>query len=68
MAYHNNDGEVKEIGDSHIAGILHGGMGILFKMGKGWALRGEYRLQHISDPFKGDLGINTHNFIVGVSF
>lgn len=68
LAYHNNDGEVKEIGDSHIAGILHGGMGILFKMGKGWALRGEYRLQHISDPFKGDLGINTHTFIIGVSF
>ena len=68
FAYNNNNGKVKEIGDSHIAGIIHGGAGIDFIVGKGWALRGEYRLIHISDPLKGDLGINTHNFILGVSF
>jgi hypothetical protein len=68
FAYNNNNGKVKEIGYSHIAGILHGGAGIDLILGKGWVLRGEYRLIHISDPLKGDLGINTHNFILRVSF
>jgi hypothetical protein len=59
---------VREIGDSHIAGILQGGRGIDLGIEKGWILRGEYRFIHISDPLKGDLGINTYSFILGVSF
>jgi hypothetical protein len=58
----------REIGDYHVAGVLQGGTGIYLPMGKGWLLRGEYRFQHISDPFEKDVGINTHNFILRVSF
>jgi len=56
------------IGDSHLAGIIQGGIGITYNIGKGLALRGEYRLVHISDPTARDSGINTHTFLIGISF
>jgi len=56
------------LGDSHLAGIIQGGIGITYNIGKGMALRGEYRLVHISDPTQRDSGINTHTFLVGISF
>jgi len=59
---------VDEIGDSHCGGILQTGVGIYYNLGKGWALRGEYRLNHISDPFRKDEGLNTHIFLFGISF
>jgi len=71
LAYNNNtdsNHKTRDIGDTHVAGILQVGSGINYHIGKGWWLRGEYRFQHISDPFKTDVGINTHNFILGVSF
>jgi opacity protein-like surface antigen len=68
LAYNNNNGNVWEMGDSHTAGILQGGGGILYYMGKGLWLRGEYRYHHISDPFERDYGLNTHSFILGVTF
>ena len=68
LAYNNNNGNVWEIGDSHTAGILQGGAGIDYYMGKGLWLRGAYRFHHISDPFKYDVGLNTHSFILGFSF
>ena len=69
VAYNNNNkGEVNELGDSHMAGIVQGGTGIHYHLGKGYWFRGEYRFQHISDPFNHDLGFNTHNFILGLSF
>jgi hypothetical protein len=67
-AYNNNNGNVKDFGDSHVAGILHGGLGINYNIGKWFGIRGEYRFQHISDPFHKDFGFNTHNFILGLSF
>lgn len=66
--YINSNQGLKYIGDSHWAGILHGGTGIQIFLGNGRFLRGEYRLQHISDPFNHDEGINTHNFLLGLSF
>jgi hypothetical protein len=68
LAYNNNSGFVWELGDSHTAGILQGGGGILYDMGKKLWLRGEYRFHHISDPFERDHGLNTHSFILGVTF
>jgi hypothetical protein len=68
LAYNNNNGDVWELGDSHTAGILHGGGGILYDMGKGLWLRGEYRFYHISDPFERDYGLNTHSVVLGVTF
>ena len=68
LAYNNNSGFVRDLGDSHTAGILQGGGGILYYMGKGLWLRGEYRYHHISDPFDRDYGLNTHSFILGVTF
>jgi hypothetical protein len=68
LAYNNNSGFVWEMGDSHTAGIVQGGGGILYDMGKGLWLRGEYRFHHISDPFERDHGLNTHGFILGVTF
>jgi len=71
LAYNNNSDEhrrVRDIGDSHVAGILQIGSGIQYRIGRKWWLRGEYRFHHISDPFQGDSGINTHNLIIGLSF
>lgn len=68
LAYNNNSGFVWEMGDSHTAGILQGGGGILYDTGKGFWFRGEYRFHHISDPFERDHGLNTHSFILGVAF
>jgi hypothetical protein len=72
---YNSDGRKKVpgmrkplIGDSGFAGILQGGMGITYNIGKGLGLRGEYRLVHISEPNAGDVGINTHTFLLGISF
>jgi len=72
LAYNNNnsneDRGVRDIGDSHVAGILQIGSGIQYHIGKRWWLRGEYRFYHISDPFRKDSGINTHQFILGLTF
>jgi hypothetical protein len=68
LAYNNNTGFVWEMGDSHTAGIVQGGGGIFYDMGKGLWLRGEYRFYHISDPFERDHGLNTHSFILGATF
>lgn len=68
LGYNNNSGFVWELGNSHTAGILQGGGGILYDTGKGFWLRGEYRFHHISDPFEEDHGLNTHGFVVGVAF
>jgi len=67
FGYHDADG-VEEIGDSSFSGILQGGAGILYHLAGGWALRGEYRLVHISDLMQKDQGINTHAFLLGISF
>jgi len=68
LGYTNSNGMVEEIGDSHVAGVLQGGTGIYLSLEKDWWLRWEYRYQHISDPFNRDSGLNTHNFILGLSF
>ena len=56
------------VGDQHLGGIPQGGAGILFNIGRGTALRVEYRLYHISEPFRTDRGLNTHNLLLGISF
>jgi opacity protein-like surface antigen len=68
LAYNNNSGFVWEMGDSHTGGILQGGGGIFYDMGKKLLLRGEYRFHHLSDPFERDHGLNTHSFVIGVAF
>lgn len=66
--YKNAHDEHKYLGKSHLAGILHGGAGLDIEMGRGYFFRSEYRLQHISDPFFHDEGINTHCLFLGISF
>lgn len=57
------------MGDQHFAGFFHGGTGMLFDIGRGMALRVEYRFSHISEPFDtSDRGMNTHNVLFGISF
>jgi hypothetical protein len=57
------------LGDQHFAGFGHGGLGVLFNIGQGMALRVEYRFCHISEPFDtSDRGLNTHNVLLGISF
>jgi opacity protein-like surface antigen len=69
LAYNNNsDRQVRDIGDSHATGIAQIGSGINYNIGKGLWLRGEYRFHHISDPFRKDSGINTHDLNLGISF
>jgi len=68
LGYDSAGKRVIEIGDSYIGGILQAGAGICYNLGKGLALRVEYRFCHISDPFRGDRGLNTHNALLGISF
>ncbi len=57
------------LGDQHFAGFGQGGLGLLFNIGRGKALRVEYRFCHISEPFDtSDRGLNTHNVLLGISF
>jgi opacity protein-like surface antigen len=68
LGYNNADNRVREIGDSHCGGILQGGTGFYYNFGKKLALRVEYRFYHTSDPFRKDIGLDTHNFLLGISF
>lgn len=68
LGYDSAGKKVSEIGDSHCGGILQTGAGIYYNLGKGLALRVEYRFYHVSDPFRGDRGLNTHNALLGISF
>ncbi len=68
LGYDSAGKKVNEIGDTHCGGILQTGAGIYYNLGKGLALRAEYRFYHISDPFRGDRGLNTHNALLGISF
>ncbi len=68
LGYDSAGSRVKQLGDQHFGGILQTGAGIFFKIGKDVALRLEYRLHHISEPFRKDIGLNTHNVLFGVSF
>lgn len=68
LGYDNSGGKVREIGDSHLGGVLQTGAGICIALGKGWLLRGEYRFHHGSEPFRNDSGLNMHDFILGISF
>ncbi len=63
------DSDAPLMGDQHFAGFFHGGAGMLFNIGRGTALRVEYRFYHISEPFDTtDRGLNTHNVLFGISF
>lgn len=68
LGYTNSNGRVEKLGDSHVGGLLQIGGGICFSLDKGLWIRGEYRYIHISDPFRSDGGLNSHNFLMGVSF
>jgi hypothetical protein len=68
LGYDSAGKKVSEIGDSHCGGILQTGAGIYYNLGKGLAFRAEYRFYHISDPFRHDRGLNTHNALLGISF
>jgi len=68
LGYNNSNGKVLDIWKSHLTGILQAGPGIYIRIKKGLWLRGEYRYQHISDPLHNDPGLNTHIFMMGLSF
>jgi hypothetical protein len=61
--------EAPLLGDQHFAGSVNAGAGMLFNIGRGTALRIEYRLYHVSEPFDtSDRGLNTHTVLLGISF
>jgi hypothetical protein len=61
--------EAPLLGDQHFAGVVNVGAGVLFNIGRKTALRVEYRLYHISEPFDtSDRGLNTHTVLFGISF
>jgi len=61
--------EAPLLGDQHFSGVVNVGAGMLFNIGQGTALRVEYRLYHISEPFDTrDNGLNTHTILLGISF
>jgi len=66
---YRGDSEAPLLGDQHFAAICNVGAGVLFNIGRGTALRVEYRLYHISEPFDtSDRGMNTHTLLFGISF
>ena len=61
--------EAPLLGDQHFSGAVNAGAGMLFNIGRGTALRVEYRLYHVSEPFDTrDRGLNTHTVLFGISF
>ena len=57
------------MGDQHFAGFGEAGAGMFFNIDRETALRVEYRLYHISEPFDtSDRGLNTHAVLFGISF
>jgi len=63
------DSDAPLMGDQHFAGFFNTGAGMLFNIGRGTALRVEYRFYHISEPFDTtDWGLNTHTVLFGISF
>ncbi|MGO8990540.1 MAG: hypothetical protein ACLQGU_05740 [bacterium] len=61
--------EAPLLGDQHFSGFVNVGAGMLFNIGRETALRVEYRLYHISEPFDtSDRGLNTHTVLFGISF
>jgi hypothetical protein len=63
------DSESPLLGDQHFSGVVNAGAGVLFNIGRKTALRVEYRLYHISEPFDTrDRGLNTHTVLFGISF
>jgi len=57
------------LGDQHFSGFPYAGAGMFLNMGRGTALRVEYRLYHLSEPFdKTDRGLNTHTILFGIAF
>jgi hypothetical protein len=63
------DSHVPLMGDQHFAGFFQAGAGMSFNVGRGTALRVEYRLYHLSEPFDTtDRGLNTHTVLFGISF
>jgi hypothetical protein len=62
------DSDSPLMGDQHFAGFSQTGAGMLFNIGRGTALRVEYRFYHISEPFDTtDRGLNTHTVLFGIS-
>jgi hypothetical protein len=68
IGYDSAGKRVPQIGDSHCGGILQGGVGVFYNLGKKTALRVEYRYYHLSEPFRDDRGLNSHNALIGISF
>lgn len=68
IGYDSAGKRVEQIGDSHCGGILQAGAGVYYNLGKGIALRVEYRFYHTSEPFRSDKGLNSHNALLGISF
>jgi hypothetical protein len=66
---HRGNSEAPLLGDQHFSGVVNVGAGMVFNVGRGTALRVEYRLYHISEPFDtSDRGLNTHTVLFGISF
>ena len=68
IGYDSAGKRVDHIGDSHCGGILQTGIGFYYNLGKKIALRVEYRFYHLSEPFRDDRGLNSHNALLGISF
>jgi hypothetical protein len=63
------DSHAPLMGDQHFAGFGQAGAGVFFNIDRGTALRLEYRLYHLSEPFDtSDRGLNTHTVLFGISF
>jgi len=68
IGYDSAGKRVEQIGDSHCGGILQAGAGFFYTLGKRTALRVEFRFYHLSEPFRDDLGLNSYNALIGISF
>lgn len=68
IGYDSAGKKVEQVGDSHLGGILQTGIGLYYHLGKRTALRVEYRFYHLSEPFRDDRGLNSHNALLGISF
>jgi hypothetical protein len=68
LGYDNAGERVKQIGNQDLGGILQGGVGFCFNLGERFALRAGYRYSHVSEPFRSDKRLNSHDALLGISF
>jgi opacity protein-like surface antigen len=68
LGYATTNRETDNLVRREFAAVIEAGTGIEHKISEIFSLKVEYRFVHISSPYVNDRGINSHNFVMGVTW